>query len=344
MNTHSVVDLSGTEEEMVTLANVRDSGPHVSVSIAPMVPPVGGIVDTQSRLDLGEPDKKRRSYSRDDVSASSTERSGGITNCIPPLIPAPLYAKEPVIRKVSAHLHAIWKVQENPSRNPCPQPVSLERAHIPTLMKGKYVVADKSDGTRFSLLLTRVDGREMSFLIDRKMSMYQIPVAASKAFFDGSLFDGELVWSHSAEAQQSPCQTFLIFDLVALRGSDEARNFTLLKRLELIRNLFDTDGITVNSPRHAHALAKAGKIICGGNSHGLSFKPKECFHIDMMDTLLRKLSSLPYKTDGIVFTPVNCGGVTGTHPTLFKLKSLHTVDVECTVPPLPPTHLIFELR
>ena len=60
----------------------------------------------------------------------------------------------------------------------------------------------------------------------------------------------------------------------------------------------------------------------------------------MMDTLLRKLSSLPYKTDGIVFTPVNCGGVTGTHPTLFKLKSLHTVDVECTVPPLPPTLII----
>ena len=50
--------------------------------------------------------------------------------------------------------------------------------------------------------------------------------------------------------------------------------------------------------------------------------------MDQLDTLLRQLPTLPYATDGIVFTPVNEPVAIGTAEKTFKLKSRHTVDLE----------------
>jgi hypothetical protein len=243
------------------------------------------------------------------------------------LVPSLPYTKEEVKRTIRRNLHTLWRVQENHQRNPCSQPVSLERRHLPLLRNDDYVCADKTDGVRFVLFLTRVAGTELSFMMDRKMTTYQIPVAASRKYFDGSIFDGELVWTTNGDGVRS--QAFLVFDVVCLKGDDDVRNFSLLKRLEIIRILFDIEAAEINSPRQAHALARQGKIICGGNSHGLSFKPKQCFPLDMMDTLVRKMDAMPYKTDGLIFTPINVGGCTGTQDGLYKLKTIHSVDIEC---------------
>ena len=245
------------------------------------------------------------------------------------LLPSTLYTREDVSTEVRRNLHRLWRVHENPSRNPCPQPVSLERAHLPLLQRERYVVAEKSDGVRYTLLLTRAGGREMAFLIDRKLSLYQIPVAANKKLFDGSMFDGELVWVTNGDGTTN--QRYLVFDVVTLSGSDEIRNASLIKRIETLRALFDVEGAEITCPSQAHAAAKRGKIICGGNAFGLCFRPKQRFSLSMLDTLVRSLESLPYKSDGYIFTPIDCGSATGTQPTLFKLKSFHSVDIECTV-------------
>ena len=129
------------------------------------------------------------------------------------LVPAPLYTRADVAEKVRAKLHELWRVEEKPLRNPCAQPVSLERKHLPLLNDGHYVVAEKSDGVRYTLFLTRAEGAEVAFLIDRKLSMYQVPVAARKGFFDGSIFDGELVWVTNPDGTTS--QNYLVFDMVA---------------------------------------------------------------------------------------------------------------------------------
>lgn len=229
--------------------------------------------------------------------------------------------------------HRVWGVSSRPNRNPCPQPVSLERSHLPILSENQYVVSDKSNGSRYVLFLCRVDDREHAVMIDRKLSLYQIPVAAGKSYFKGSIFDGELVTASTPSG--GSVHVFLVFDVVALKGSRDVSAANLLHRLEIIRNVFDVGANEVSSPEEALVLAKAGKIVCGGSAHGLSFRAKQCFQIDRIDTLLRVMPTLPYKTDGLIFTPVHAPVKTGTHETMFKLKQQHTIDVQVSLPDGP---------
>ena len=221
---------------------------------------------------------------------------------------------------------SFWGAAHIPQRNPCSQPVSLERRHLPLLLKEQYVVADKSDGVRYSLFLFKDGDRHFSFLVDRKLALFQIPVAACSRAFEGSVFDGELVWVQGAQGAWQ--QLFLVFDVVAVNGQTAIQHQNLHRRLELIRVTFDLRGEKATSPTNASHLAKQGKIVCGGNAYGLSFRPKPCFPMDQLDTLLRQIPSLPYATDGFVFTPVNEPVCAGTGERVFKLKSRHTVDLE----------------
>jgi hypothetical protein len=221
---------------------------------------------------------------------------------------------------------SFWGAAHIPQRNPCSQPVSLERRHIPLLLRENYVVAEKSDGVRYALFLYKEGGRHFSFLVDRKLTLFQIPVAACSRAFEGSVFDGELVWIQGA--QGAWLQLFLVFDVVAVNGLMDIQRQNLHRRLQLIRETFDLRGERATSPTYASRLAKQGKIICGGNAYGLSFRPKPCFPMDQLDTLLRQIPSLQYATDGFVFTPVDDPVCTGTGERIFKLKTRHTVDLE----------------
>lgn len=218
--------------------------------------------------------------------------------------------------------HHLWEVAPYADRNPASQPISLERAHFPLLQSRDYVVSDKSDGVRFVLYLARAGGQEMAVMVDRKLKLYQVPVAAARSNFKGSIFDGELVAIQGAHI-------FLIFDVVAHKGSNAIAKKPLTRRLELIRAIFDLDGPSpVTSPEAAAEQARAGKIVCGGSAHGLSFRPKPCFQLQQLDTLLRRLPTLPYAVDGLIFTPVDDPVRAGGHETLLKLKWRHSVDVE----------------
>ena len=230
---------------------------------------------------------------------------------------------------VSKCLHmycSLWGVPHLFKRNPCSQPVSLERKHMDLIAKGNYVVADKSDGIRYALLLCKVGEQHYSFLVDRKLDMYQIPVAASKRMFAGSIFDGELVWIKGADGANM--QIFLVFDVVAYKGSADIKQENLHRRLAVIREAFDLSGHVISSPRGAARCAKEGKIICGGNAYGLSFRPKLCFPLNQLDTLLRQMETLPYPTDGLIFTSVDAPNCSGTAEHTFKLKHRHMVDLQ----------------
>ena len=231
-------------------------------------------------------------------------------------------AREAVLRQY----HSLLGVQWLHERNPCPQPVSLERKDMHALLSGDYVVADKSDGVRFTLFLTEVDDQAYSVLIDRKLSLYQVPVAASRGVYRGSIFDGELVWVAQPDGTRTHC--FLVFDIAAFRGSRDIAKCGLMRRLEAIRGAFDLEGHVVTSPEVAARLARAGKIVCGGSRHGLCFRAKQCFRLADLDVLLRQIPTLPYPVDGLVFTPVDRPVGHGTHERLFKLKLRHTVDLE----------------
>lgn len=216
--------------------------------------------------------------------------------------------------------HEILGAVHYDERNPVSQPTSLERAHFSAFYERAYMISDKSDGTRYVLFLSKTQGREIAVMVDRKLSLYQIPVAASRSHFQGSIYDGELVNSNGSHL-------FLVFDCVASKGS-YVGDKDFLSRLSLIRGAFDLEGASVQSPEEASLHARKGKIVCGGSARGLSFKPKPCFQLRQMDTLLRQMSSLPYKTDGLIFTPVEEPVRLGTHASMFKYKKNHSIDVE----------------
>jgi len=218
------------------------------------------------------------------------------------------------------HYHDILGATQYNERNPVSQPTSLERANFSTFFKKDYMISDKSDGTRYVLFLTKVHGRAIAVMVDRKLTLYQIPIAASNSHFNGSVYDGELVCSHGSHV-------FLVFDCVASKGT-YVGNSDFLSRLSLIRAAFDLEGAIVQSPEEASHHAKKGKIICGGSAKGLSFKPKACFQMRQLDTLLRQMPSLSYNTDGLIFTPVDEPVRLGTHVNMFKYKKTHSIDVE----------------
>ena len=224
--------------------------------------------------------------------------------------------------EVLERYHSLWQATYYRGRNPAPQPVSLERAHFQELLEQTYFVSDKSDGVRYVLFLVRALGKDLALMVDRKLCLYQVAVAAGRSYFDGSIFDGELV--------TLPCGShlFLVFDVVAVRGSGDAGTEPLPRRLQTIRTIFDLEGTKLSSPEEAEALAKRGKIVCGGSARGLSFLPKQFFQLQQLDTLARVIPTLPYAADGILFTPAEEPVRTGTHETLFKLKWKHTIDLE----------------
>jgi len=216
--------------------------------------------------------------------------------------------------------HEMIRATHYAERNPVPQPVSLERAHFPELFHRDYMISDKSDGIRYVLFLTKVQGREMALMVDRKLTLFQIPVAASKCYFNGSIYDGELVCSHGSHV-------FLVFDCISCKGS-YVGDQDFLSRSSLIRSAFDLEGSCAKSPEEATSLARKGKIICGGSANGLTFRPKPCFRLRQLDTLLRQIPSLPYATDGLIFTPVDEPVRVGTHLSMFKYKKRHSIDLE----------------
>lgn len=86
-------------------------------------------------------------------------------------------------------------------RNPGPNPISVSLAVLRDLNPDEYVVAEKTDGVRYALLLCGDEaGRPMAVMIDRAGRKFEVAVRAAARFFGGAgtLFDGELAWERAA--------------------------------------------------------------------------------------------------------------------------------------------------
>jgi hypothetical protein len=208
-------------------------------------------------------------------------------------------------------------------RNPCATPTSLERKDLSTLASRNYCVADKADGVRVVLFLSEAEGQPIAVLINRQLDLTVIPVAASRRFFAGSIFDCELVWT-----KDPITQLLLVFDVVAVKGDSSVSHTNYTERVALIRQIFDLETQQVTCVSEAQMLARRGKILAGSTHYGLSIRPKTCYLLNMLGTLVRTLHTLPYATDGFIFTPIDEPVRTGTQRSLFKLKTHHTVDVQ----------------
>lgn len=263
---------------------------------------------------------------------------------LPPLVPsAHMITDLAKLYFVKQRISHLWGLPGGARKyNPSPNPVSLERRDLVTLKKNNYVVAEKSDGVQYLLLLDTwaadmclpCSGLPLAVMVNRNYDVFEVRVMAQSNFFKGSLFIGELVWEHEAHLTSGmPRQLFLVFDMPALGGQSYAGVPNYMTRYMHIVGLFSTPGqdITKNPKKWSETceqLAEAGKIVCEGNQYALAFRQKPCASLSGLKNLWEKHRKLRHNSDGLIFTPVECPIGVGTQYNLFKWKPHNTLDFE----------------
>lgn len=208
-----------------------------------------------------------------------------------------------VERNTPLYKHALylmreaWGTQKSPNVFPGPQPISIERKHMPLLKKNNYVVCEKTDGVRHMLLIFTFEGKKVSVLINRALDVMETKLKFPKTSFDGTLLDGELYEDK-----------FMVYDILVDKGKNIG-NLFFLERLEL--------------------MEKVIKSTISMKSDAIKIKLKT-FHLmqDFEYFMKEYLPTVQQKVDGLVFTPINEPIRIGTHETLFKWKERdhNTID------------------
>lgn len=149
----------------------------------------------------------------------------------------------------------------NIDRFPGPQPISIEKKHIPLLSKNEYLVCEKTDGVRhFLVCFTDSQNRKICALVNRSFDYTLYPLTVPR----DTLLDGELLGN-----------TFIIHDAVCIKGED-FRKKPLTERL-VYANAVTKSIIPIPSLRvvckKMIPYARMNELKLGENTDGVIFTP-----------------------------------------------------------------------
>jgi len=193
-----------------------------------------------------------------------------------------------------------FKHGKSPPIFPGPQPISIERKHFKALKNEKYVVCEKTDGVRHSLICTMFNGKKVCALLNRALEVKPVNLNFPNNACKGTVLDGELVDG----------KLFMVYDAMMVSG-ESVTGENLIGRLE-------------KSGQFISGIMKTKKDL-------LKIKLKNFFVTeDFEDFKNNYLPKLSYKTDGLVFTPIYEPIKIGTHETMFKWKprDMNTIDFQ----------------
>lgn len=211
---------------------------------------------------------------------------------------------------------------------PGPNPVSISKKSLLEMKPEEYVIAEKTDGVRYSLMLCRDnENQPICVMINRACKKFEINVLADESYFDGSLFDGELAWENSNSTSADKL-IFWIFDAIFVKGKSVKEN-NYVSRFECIKIAFlDPMQILDQTEKRAKELASMGKIVSIRNLSNMIFRPKQAVSSKEIDTLWHNIPLMNHKNDGLIFTPLLDAVHLGTHWRQFKWKYEHTMDLQ----------------
>lgn len=207
---------------------------------------------------------------------------------------------------------------------PGSQPVSLDRSNLREIAKApkNYWVAEKSDGTRFLMLINK----EGAYLVDRSFRVRKLnlhfPFPAHKTsaqtppVLDKTLLDGEMVIDHVDNVY---ILNYLVYDTISWMGENVMR-LSLDQRLKCAQN-------DVLWPRKLDKMYDYSK-------EPINVKLKEFMALKNLPYLFdHVIPNLKHENDGLIFTPVKLPYIPGTCRQLLKWKpgSLNSVDFELKV-------------
>lgn len=201
-----------------------------------------------------------------------------------------LCKNSPLYTEALRILHSSFKLNGNPPIFPGPQPVSIERRHIPLLRKDPYVVCEKTDGVRFVFISFKHNGKRICTFVNRNLEFYVVPVKIMK----DTVLDGEVVKCNDGK------WVYMVYDAVC--DGDFSERYSVAKS----------------------TISKIMKVA----TDPIRIILKSFYPIDDIKTLCNY--QFPYITDGLVFTPINEPIKIGTHETMFKWKPLakNTIDFQ----------------
>ena len=179
-----------------------------------------------------------------------------------------------------------WQIYHESTHNPSPTPVTLRRRDLDAWSNRgesiKYVVAEKNDGARASVLFGRTNNTKeecYTVLVQRNREMLLLPTKHVDAdLFDGTLLDGE--WMEDG--------SFRIFDVVSSKGySKKKKTFT-------------------------ERLKEADRKLKLARPDGWSWDVKVFWPLSAIGTLQAKIQEgVLGRSDGLIFMPINDPITTG---------------------------------
>lgn len=200
-------------------------------------------------------------------------------------------------------IHTVWgsigKDGKGTPFFPGPQPISIERRHMPQLRAKPYVVCEKTDGTRMALVCLA----SQCVLVNRSMTMFPVKLRTPPDGRKGTILDGEYVKAKDGK------EYFMVYDALIVGGVNVKKE-PLTKRLDV--------------------ATKFVKKIMKTTKDPFLVKMKTFCTMDDVKSVVDKVNGCEYdyNTDGLIFTPVDEPVRMGTHETLFKWKPLdhNTID------------------
>lgn len=186
---------------------------------------------------------------------------------------------------------------------PASQPVSIERRHFPILKSNDYVVCEKTDGERVLVVALTFQNRRVCALVNRAFKVTDVSsINLRPSAYRGTILDAEL------------CDDgrIMVFDGLVL-DANPIGHLDFLQRLDALEK-FVRSVVVMRFDKHRLVL-KTFHAACD----------LDVFADEYLPTLTEKI-------DGLIFTPVNCPVVTGTHETCFKWKprDANTIDFKLT--------------
>lgn len=248
-----------------------------------------------------------------------------------------------VYRIVQPRLHAfyvdrineIWGLPSMYDRFPGSNPVSIMQSDLPIFRQFKFVIAEKTDGLRFLVVLTRSpDNQQTLLLVERSYALYVVPgMLFAPTLYDGTILDSELVLDtpKDGDAVAPPQWSLYIYDLVTAAG-ERFQHRTHSQRYKRLLELLKSE-YRAQSEQLFQVQPKA--------FHPVSFLP------ELVD---RVIPALPHANDGVIFTQVSAPYKCGMQRSILKWKrrEMHTVDYHCKLATeetgTPPGTWVLELH
>ena len=226
----------------------------------------------------------------------------------------------------------VWRkpLDMHKGHNPAPNPVSFVPHHKNILLKEKYGVSEKTDGTRMCFFMC-LDSQDnpINVFINRNCEMYSVRCAVQKEYYCniGTLLDGEIVDGK-----------YIVFDVVAFKGKSMMDEPLYLNRLALAKECV-VDASYPRTEKAALAEAKKGSIVflkpC------INLQIKHIYPLNFITSVLEEVTGHP--SDGVIFTPLEQPIQLELHEGMIKWKKHHPLDFKLSIRTMDNSKVALEL-